>query len=350
MLQQTTTAAVIPYYERFLAEFPTLDALAAADEQQVLRLWQGLGYYRRARHLHAAARFLYQRYGNALPDDPAVWQNLPGVGPYILGAVLSQAFDRRLPIVETNSLRVLARLCGYRGDPRRGPGRRWVWQAAATLLPRRRVGAFNQALMELGSLVCTLQQPRCEQCPCQKWCLARHNGLQESIPPPAARGPQLVVQEIGVAIRDGSRLLLCRRPAHAERWPGLWETPHAAALPHEEQAAAVRRIAHSLTGLDVTPLRPAAVVRHTVTRFRITLQCWEARPCGGAFCSDFYIEHRWTDLNQQPAVPLSSPQRRLLQQLRQTWLQPALWPDTPEPTPPAGGWCGPPLSTPPAGG
>ena len=130
MLQQTTVATVGPYFERFLRAFPTVRELAAADEQQVLKLWEGLGYYRRARHLHAAARTLVQTHGDTLPDDPAVWAELPGVGRYILGAVLSQAFDRRLPIVEANSLRVLARWFGYPGDPRTGDGKKWVWQAA----------------------------------------------------------------------------------------------------------------------------------------------------------------------------------------------------------------------------
>src|SRR5437764_13384078 len=153
MLQQTTVAAVVPYFERFLAAFPTVAALAAADEQQVLKLWEGLGYYRRARHLHAAARLLADRA--ALPDDPEVWADLPGVGRYILGAVLSQAFDRKLPIVEANSLRVLARLFGYRGDPREGVGKKWVWAAAEAVLPAKRAGDFNQALMELGALICT---------------------------------------------------------------------------------------------------------------------------------------------------------------------------------------------------
>src|SRR5206468_2591962 len=143
-------AAVGPYFERFITTFPTLADLANADEQDVLRLWEGLGYYRRARHLHQAARQLVAEHGGTLPDDPAVWAELPGVGRYILGAVLSQAFDRRLPIVEANSLRVLCRLFGFAGDPRSGEGLNWLWETARTILPAKHVGDFNQALMELG--------------------------------------------------------------------------------------------------------------------------------------------------------------------------------------------------------
>src|SRR5205085_522576 len=137
MLQQTTVVAVVPYFERFVAALPDVRALASADEQRVLKLWEGLGYYRRARHLHAAAKALVANHGDTLPDDPEVWAALPGVGRYVLGAVLSQAFDRRLPIVEVNSLRVLSRLFGYRGDPRAGEGKAWVWSAAEAILPAK---------------------------------------------------------------------------------------------------------------------------------------------------------------------------------------------------------------------
>ena len=136
MLQQTTVATVIPRFQKFLDEFPTIGDLAAADEQQVLRAWEGLGYYRRAKHLLQSAKILHERFGNAIPDDPAVWADLPGVGRYIFGAVLSQAFDKRTPIVEANSLRVLCRLFGQAGAPRSGPMQVWLWSIAEELLPK----------------------------------------------------------------------------------------------------------------------------------------------------------------------------------------------------------------------
>ena len=160
MLQQTTVAAVIPFFERFLAAFPTLTDLAAANEQEVLRLWAGLGYYRRVRNLHRAAKILHDEHAGNFPNDPDVWSPLPGVGRYILGAVLSQAFDRRLPIVEANSQRVLCRLFGQDGDASREPVKSWLWQTAGDLVPRQRAGDFNQAMMELGATVCTPETPR----------------------------------------------------------------------------------------------------------------------------------------------------------------------------------------------
>src|SRR5205814_7095195 len=162
-----------------------------------------------------------------LPDDPAVWATLPGVGRYILGAVLSQAFDRALPIVEANSLRVLARLFGYRGNPREGEGRAWVWSAAEAVLPAKRAGDFNQALMELGALVCTPAAPDCPNCPLAASCVANRDGLQAVIPPPKKPKEVVEVREVGVAIRDRGRVLLCRRPADAKRWQNMWELPHA---------------------------------------------------------------------------------------------------------------------------
>ena len=185
MLQQTTVAAVVPVLRAVPRGVPAdVDDLAAADEQRVLKLWEGLGYYRRARHLYAAAKEAVRRTtGGTAPDDPAVWASLPGVGRYILGAVLSQAFDRRLPIVEANSLRVLARLFGYRGDPREGEGKAWVWAAAEAVLPAKRAGDFNQALMELGASSARPTAPQCDRCPLARQCVARREGLQEVIPP-----------------------------------------------------------------------------------------------------------------------------------------------------------------------
>jgi A/G-specific adenine glycosylase len=315
MLQQTTVAAVVPYFERFLTAFPTLEALAAADEQQVLKLWAGLGYYRRARHLHAAARSMAAGHGNDLPDDPEVWANLPGVGRYILGAVLSQAFDRKLPIVEANSLRVIARLLAYRGDPREGEGKARMWTAAETLLPAKRVGDFNQALMELGALVCTPSGPECGKCPLASFCIARREGLQESIPPPKRQAAITELEEVGVVVRDRSRILLCRCPDDAARWQNMWEVPHAPRNPGEDASAGAVRIARELVGLDVEPGEVLATIRHAVTRYRITLVCVETTLLGGRFVPGRYAAAEWLTRAELERHPVSAPQKKLLQHL-----------------------------------
>jgi A/G-specific adenine glycosylase len=317
MLQQTTVAAVGPYFERFVAAFPTVTALAAADEQDVLRLWEGLGYYRRARHLHAAARRLVAEHGGTLPDDPAVWADLPGVGRYILGAVLSQAFDRRLPIVEANSLRVLCRLFGYAGDPRSGAGQKWLWETARAVLPAKRVGDFNQALMELGALVCTPTAPKCESCPVAAACVARAQGLQGVIPPKPARPAVTEVREVAVVVRRGPRVLLVRRPAerpasgYPARWANMWEFPHGELEAGESYEAAAARLLGPLTGLTADLGPELLTVRHGVTRFRITLVCLEAEYRGGRFRSEFYSRGLWLRPAELAEYPVSTPQRRL---------------------------------------
>jgi A/G-specific adenine glycosylase len=311
MLQQTTVAAVVPYFERFLAAFPTPADLAAADEQQVLRLWEGLGYYRRARHLHAAARALVRDHGGTLPDDPEVWAELPGVGRYILGAVLSQAFDRRLPVVEANTRRVICRLFGRRGDPASGPVQKWLWETADELLPPKRVGDFNQAMMELGALVCTPTAPRCGECPVAAECVAHREGTQHEIP--TRTGPTAVtaVEEVAVVVRDGPRVLVARRP-DGGRWAGMWEFPRGERRPDEDTADAAVRLAADLAGLRVTPKGELTVVRHAVTRFRIRLACVEARLDGGAFASSHYTEGRWLPPDELSGLPVSTPQRKLI--------------------------------------
>jgi A/G-specific adenine glycosylase len=316
MLQQTTVAAVVPYFERFLAAFPTARDLAEADEQHVLRLWQGLGYYRRARHLHAAARKLITEHGGAFPDDPTVWADLPGVGRYILGAVLSQAFDRRLPIVEANSLRVLSRWFASRLDPREGEGKKWVWEAAEAVLPRKRVGDFNQAVMELGALVCTPDNPKCDACPVRNQCAARRLGLQAVIPPKATRKATVAVREVAVVLRDGNRLLLCRRPPDAARWANMWELPRDVVRDGETEPDAAVRIAAEWLGMNVTAGAEVATVRHGVTRFDITVTAFEAdRAPDQKMKLSYYTTWRWADRQSASEYPMSTSQRKLFDEL-----------------------------------
>ena len=310
MLQQTQVATVVPYFERFLRAFPTVTALAAAEEQDVLRHWEGLGYYRRARDLHRAAREIAARHHGQFPDDPTVVRGLPGLGRYTCNAVLSQAFDRRLPILEANSQRVLSRLFGRTEDPRQAAARLWLWQAAEDILPDRRVGAFNQALMELGALVCTPTAPRCGKCPLVARCAARKMDRPESIPARTPPPPILHVQEVAIVVRRGADVLLVERPPTG-RWAGLWEFPHGPLLEGEPHESAASRLLHQLAGLDARLGSELVTIRHGVTRYRITLTCFEAEHTGGEFRSSFYVEGRWLARADLAAYPVSSPQRRL---------------------------------------
>ena len=323
MLQQTTVVAVIPYYERFLARFPIVESLAAAREEDVLKLWEGLGYYSRARNLHAAARQIVAERGGEFPPEVDALRALPGVGRYTAGAIASFAFDRRAPIVEANTLRLYSRLLGYRGDPRSAAGQELLWDFAERILPTRAAGRFNQALMELGATVCTPIDPACEVCPVKSSCRACAHGAQADIPLPKSRPDVTQVVEACVAVRKGGRYLL-RRRGEDERWGGLWDFPrielngHATASEHPARNGAIspeiqrhlRQEVRSLTGVDSEVDRLVTEIRHSVTRFRIRLLCFEAAHRGGRL-NGRADALRWVRPDEFEHVPLSVSGRKL---------------------------------------
>lgn len=315
MLQQTQVATVIGYFQRFLKEFPSIAALAAADEQQVLRVWEGLGYYRRARALHQAARRLTADHAGQIPNDPDILSRLPGLGRYTVNAILSQAYERRLPILETNSRRVLCRLLGERGDLAAAPVLERLWAAATMLLPQRRVGAFNQALMELGALICTPDKPGCTRCPLSRHCAAHQQGAQAEIPRALKRLPVEEVDEVAVAVRRQRQVLLVQRP-EGGRWAGMWELPRRAIVARATPDAVAQELLTEL-GLRADLGQEIATLRHGVTRFRIKLVCLEATHRGGAFRPGLYPTGLWVTPAELADYPLSRPQRRLAQVLAQ---------------------------------
>jgi len=224
MLQQTQAPTVVRYFERFLTVFPTLEALAQAQQAEVLRLWEGLGYYRRAVQLHEAARKIVRDFGGHFPQTPEELLQLPGIGRYTAGAILSIAFDQRHPILEANTTRLWARLLAYPEPTGTAAAQRLFWQMAEWILPRRQVGQFNQALMELGSTVCLPRRPRCADCPVSRFCLAYQQGLQETIPRQRAKPAVELCHEAAVIVRRNDRVLLRRIP-EGQRWAGLWDFP-----------------------------------------------------------------------------------------------------------------------------
>jgi A/G-specific adenine glycosylase len=324
MLQQTTVAAVVPYFERFLAAFPTIAELAAAEEQSVLRLWEGLGYYRRARALHQAARIVVAEHDGIIPTDPDTFGRLPGVGRYTTHAVLSQAFDQPLPVIEANSRRVLCRLTAERDDPRRAAVQDRLWTLAGDLVPARRPGDFNQALMELGALVCTPNAPDCPSCPVRTHCAALRDGLQHEIPKRAPAEAITTVEAVAVVVQHDQRVLLVRRP-EGGRWAGLWEFPHGERLAEEATSTAAARLAQELAGLEVVVGDEVARVNHSVTRYRIRVVCHEARWRAGSFVSAYYVEGRWCTLEELAALPVSVAQRALARALAEPVRQRSLF-------------------------
>lgn len=266
MLQQTRVEAAEPYWRRFLAALPDLEALAAASEERVLELWSGLGYYRRARALHAAARVIVHEHGGSFPRERAAARALPGVGPYTAGAVLSIAYDRPEPVVDGNVARVLSRWYALEGDATTSAAMRRLWALAEELVPQRGgAGDWNQALMELGATLCRPREPRCARCPVSSRCRAFLGGLTGSIPAPRARPqPVDVALELAWVLRRG-RVLVVQRPPGG-RMAGLWE------LPTRELAADGPPRLHPREwplGLELEPSGELGRLRHSITRHRI---------------------------------------------------------------------------------
>ncbi len=311
MLQQTQVATVVPYFERFIARFPTIAALAEADEGEVLRCWEGLGYYRRARQLHAAAQRIVAEHDGQFPAAFEDVLRLPGIGRYTAGAILSIARDERWPILEANTIRLFSRLLLYEGDPRDAAAQRTFWEFAAAILPREQAGLFNQSLMELGSEVCRPREPLCLICPVQPLCPTSARGWQARIPAAARKENFEDVTEAAVVVWacGEPRRVLLRRCGPGERWAGLWDFPRFAV----PDAASVltelpQRVAAS-TGVAIEPPRALAVLKHGVTRYRITLHCVTSHARSEAL--DPKSEARWVPLEELDAYALSSTGRRI---------------------------------------
>jgi A/G-specific adenine glycosylase len=311
MLQQTQVETVKPYFQRFVAALPSIAALAAADEQQVLRLWEGLGYYRRARQLHKAAKQIVAEHSGSFPCDQAAVERLPGIGRYTAGAILSIAFDQRRPILEAHTVRLFSRLLAYDGQTTSTAGQKLLWAAAEAVLPTRDVGHFNQALMELGSVVCTPRTPECDVCPALGLCHAQRRGLQREIPRPKPRPKFEEVTEVAVLVRRRGRVLVIQWP-EGRRWAGLWDFPRFA-VSGESEADIHRQIVDNvrrMTGVEIALGQRRKTIRHGVTRFRITLHCYDAQYVSHDGQGEIPVQ-KWIRPGELADLPLSSTGREL---------------------------------------
>ncbi len=343
MLQQTQVRTVIPYFERFMRRFPTLQALAAADLEEVLSLWKGLGYYGRARNLHRGAREAVRRHHGRLPADPTKLERLPGIGRYTAGAVASMAFDVPVPVLDGNVIRVLCRLFAFPQDPSSSAARRRLWRWADVLVPEEDPGTFNQALMELGALVCVRGTPDCGTCPLAHLCEGRKRGDPGSLPVRSPRRAKPEVPAVCLVIREGARgpLLFGRRPPTG-LLGGLWELPTGSIRDQERPADAASRVARARFGLDLEPgMRPETVV-HVFTHLRLTLYTAVCRrlpfPTSssagavpvppdrteglGTTAFDVpYLEYRWVAPEALADLPVGRATGRVIEALDQeTWL------------------------------
>ena len=269
MLQQTRVETVRPYYRRFLEGFPDLEALARAPQDEVLALWSGLGYYARARNLHAAARRIRDEHGGAFPRDLEAVTDLPGIGPSTAGAILSAAFDQDHAILDGNVKRVLARIDEEGEHPGRSAVERRMWRRARELTPPGRARDYNQAIMDLGATVCTRSRPDCGVCPVHRHCLAAAHGRQEKLPVRKAK-PASPVRETWLALVESEAGLLLERRPPTGVWGGLWCPPLVGLDEADSPDAACAVLAARFGGaFEVHQREPA--FRHTFSHFRLDL-------------------------------------------------------------------------------
>lgn len=308
MLQQTTVAAAIPYYQRFLATFPTLADLAAAPSEAVIARWAGLGYYSRARNLHRTAQLIAGEHGGRFPETVAGLMTLPGIGRSTAGAILSIAFDRPAPILDGNVRRVLIRLAAIGGDPRAPATERRLWQLAELLTPPDRPHDYAQAIMDLGATVCTPQAPACDGCPLAELCAARRTGLADQLPEGRKRPAVPLRRQVALLVRSGERLLARRRPPQGFLG-GLWELPVADRCEGETAEAAAGRLAAEL-GLG-GELAAAGELRHAYSHFTLQLALFTAFGTAGARAGD--DGWQWLTREQLRDEPFHGAHRKALE-------------------------------------
>jgi A/G-specific adenine glycosylase len=303
MLQQTRVDTVIPYFRRFIDRFPTVDALAAADLQDVLKRWEGLGYYSRARHLHRAAGVVVRDHAGVVPDTVDALRELPGLGPYTAAAVASIAFGRSEPVVDGNVLRVFTRFYGIDTDIRKPRVRDDLVNRLRPVVETVPPEIFNQAIMELGALVCTPREPNCGGCPLAEECVARRERRVAELPvkSPARRTPHHEIA-VGVVWR-GDRILIARR-RDDQMLGGLWEFPGGKRGQDEPLAETARREVKEETGLQVSVGDPYAAVRHAYSHFKITLTAFRCRAPGRKAPRPITsAEVRWVGLDELDRFP-----------------------------------------------
>ncbi|MGH8125795.1 MAG: A/G-specific adenine glycosylase [Rhodanobacteraceae bacterium] len=306
MLQQTQVATVIPYFERFVAALPDMHALAAAQEDQVMALWSGLGYYRRAGHLQLAAKTCVAQHQGELPRDFDTLAGLPGIGRSTAGAILTLAHGQHHGILDGNVKRVLCRYHGMRGWPGERAVEKALWLHAEAHTPTTRIADYTQAIMDLGATVCTRSQPRCAQCPQMRDCVAYREGLAGRIPAPR---PHRLLPEraaIFVVLRDRhGRVLLQRRPPQGV-WPGLWSLPEAA----EEDTA--QAVASRFAVLEGQRARTLPGFRHGFTHFRLHASPLEWRPVHASPAVADSVDLRWCNDDDMAALGMPAPVRKWL--------------------------------------
>lgn len=313
MLQQTRVEAVKDYYKRWITRFPNPGELARASEQEVLTYWQGLGYYSRARNLLAGVREVCAAYGGSMPEEGEQVRALPGVGDYTAGAILSIAYNRRVPAVDGNVMRIFSRLFCLEEDILKAPAKRAVHRLVQEQIDKDRPGDFNQALMDLGAMICVPQRPRCPECPLRNLCLARERGVQEVLPVRSPKKAPVKVSLAAALLEQDGRYLICQRPVSG-LLAGMWEFPSLELRDALAEADQLRDWLQSVFFLEVRVLETERQVVHTFSHRQWHLTFYRCRLLSTA--SELPDNARWFSLNDGDRLPWAGPHHHVAMALR----------------------------------
>lgn len=328
MLQQTRVETVIPYYEHFIEQFPSVESLARAELSSVLKEWEGLGYYARARNLHRSAELVVEKYGGVVPLDYAALKSLPGIGDYTAAAIASIAFDQPVPVLDGNAQRVIARWVVLREDPRSPEGTKRLRRVAGKFLDQANPGRWNSAVMELGALICAPRNPRCDDCPVKSGCEAFRLDLTDRIPARKARKRIPHFQVTAGLIWKGSDLLIAQRKEDG-LLGGLWEFPGGKLEDSETLQECLRRELSEELAIDVRIGEEVCLVNHAYSHFRITLHVFQCKYLSGLPQAIGVAQWKWVKAEQLPEFAFPRADRRVIEELtRGNALYPAYRPFT----------------------
>jgi A/G-specific adenine glycosylase len=302
MLQQTQVATVIPYYHRFLEKFADVEALAAASLEEVLKAWEGLGYYARARNLHQAAIEIVEKHKGRFPETYTELRSLPGFGDYTAGAVAAIAFGQVVPAVDGNVKRVIARLFALETDITRAPAAQQLKRIAAALVAPAAPGDWTQAMMELGATVCLPKSPQCRLCPVNEFCKGRLQGIEQALPVKPVKRTLPHYDVTAAVIRQDGKVLIAQRPLKG-MLGGLWEFPGGKQETGETLADCLRREIKEELGLEIEVNQPVTTVKHSYTHFKITLHAFECRLLKGKPQTLGVADWRWVTLEEITSFP-----------------------------------------------
>jgi len=328
MLQQTQVKTVLPYWTRWMRDLPEIESLASAAPEKVLKLWEGLGYYSRARNLQKAAQFVMTHHRGRFPERLPDVLALPGIGRYTAGAICSIAFGQAVPALDGNVMRVLCRVYGLEGDPRSGPTHRRLWEQATVLVkaadaagsllhePTPPSSLLNQSLMELGAVVCTPHRPECHVCPVRDHCIALRDSSVARLPERTRRPPSTHRHRLAFVVQRQDRYLVCQRPGEGIN-AHLWEFPSADVSAKDGRGVGqertsvnqLRTAARHVLGFTPSSFRPLTQIRHSITRYRIRLEAFLLEDAQGE-CS--IHGGRWLSLQEMRPLPFSSAHARIL--------------------------------------